>query len=379
MGKFLLQSVEDLAQQAIIKVIGLGGGGSNAVDHMLSEIDGVEFMVANTDQQALKRTKVSRKIQFGLELTKGLGAGADPIVGRDAAIENEAQLVEPLADADMVFVTAGLGGGTGTGAAPVVARAIKKANPHTLVVAVVTTPFGFEGAKRMNYAEAGHVELKQAVDSLITIPNEKILTQYNKLSVKEAYAKVNDVLFNAVQGISNLVLRPGLINVDFADVRKVMSEAGSAMMGSGSASGDDRAERAMRDAIENPLLADVNVTDAKGLLVNVTASSDMSVTEWTRIGQQIEEIAADDAETIVGQVFDDELGDELRVTIVATGLNDPDEAAAAQSSRREERHDCEAPGQEVNGKDDNVVDLRELPPGLVRNSNVAFQSDWMKS
>ena len=321
-NRFVLQSADVLNQQAKIKVIGVGGGGSNAVDHMVNEqIEGVDFYVANTDAQALGRARVLQKVQFGTELTKGLGAGSNPEIGRDAALEDKNKLVDYLIDADMVFITAGMGGGTGTGATPVISSAIKEANPKVLVVAIVTTPFEFEGRKRMNIAKDGLSELRSAVDSLITIPNEKILED-SKLAIKDAYAQANDVLLNAVQGIAELVIRPGHINVDFADVQTVMTEAGSAMMGTGRATGDDRAVTATHQAIENPLLADVDVSNAKGLLVNITANSNMTTHEMRQIGDIIQEVASEDATIIMGQVFDEEIEDELRVTIVATGLAD---------------------------------------------------------
>ena len=322
-NRFVLQAEDTFSQRAIIKVIGVGGGGSNAVDHMVNEqIEGVEFFVANTDAQALARARVLQKVQLGTELTKGLGAGSNPQLGRDAAIEDKQKLVDYLGDADMIFITAGMGGGTGTGAAPEISKSVKEANPDILVVAVVTTPFEFEGKKRMVVANEGLKELKSAVDSLITIPNEKILNDIN-LTLKDAYGKVNDVLLNAVQGIADLVVRPGYINVDFADVRTVMSEAGSATMGSGRASGDNRATIATRAAIENPLLADVDVSDAKGILINITGTSEMTPQELQEIAHIVEEVASEDATIIMGQVYDDDLEDEIRVTIVATGLGDP--------------------------------------------------------
>ena len=322
-NRFVLQAEDTCSQRAIIKVIGVGGGGSNAVDHMVNEqIEGVEFFVANTDAQALARARVLQKVQLGTELTKGLGAGSNPQLGREAAIEDKQKLVDYLGDADMIFITAGMGGGTGTGAAPEISKSLKEANPEILVVAVVTTPFEFEGKKRMAVANEGLKELKSAVDSLITIPNEKILDDIN-LTLKDAYGKVNDVLLNAVQGIADLVVRPGYINVDFADVRTVMSEAGSAMMGSGRASGENQATIATRAAIENPLLADVDVSNAKGILINITGTSVMTPQELKDIAHIVEEVASEDATIIMGQVYDDDLEDEIRVTIVATGLRDP--------------------------------------------------------
>lgn len=321
--RFFPQHDDAYNQRAIIKVIGVGGGGSNAVEHMINEsIDGVEFFVANTDAQALAKLKSPQRIQIGRELTKGLGAGSNPEIGREAALEDRDALVDHLKDADMVFVTAGLGGGTGTGAAPVIASAIKEVIPNVVVVAIVTTPFVFEGTRRMKCAKSGLVELKTAVDSLITIPNEKLLS--NTSTMKNAYGEANDVLLNAVKGIADLVMQTGFINVDFADVRTVMSEAGQAVMGSGSATGEDRATKAVLKAIENPLLEEIDVADAKGILVNVTSNSDMTPQEFSEIGQVINNVASDNAEIIMGQLYDDEVGDEIRVTIVATGLGEED-------------------------------------------------------
>ncbi len=322
--RFFPQHDDAYNQRAIIKVIGVGGGGSNAVEHMINEsIDGVEFYVANTDAQALAKLKSPQRIQIGRELTKGLGAGSNPDIGREAALEDKDALVDHLKDADMIFVTAGLGGGTGTGAAPVIASAIKEAIPNVVVVAVVTTPFVFEGTRRMKCAKNGLVDLKSAVDSLITIPNEKLLS--NTSTMKNAYGEANDVLLNAVKGIADLVMQTGFINVDFADVRTVMSEAGQAVMGTGSATGENRAAKAVLKAIENPLLEEIDVADAKGILVNVTSNSDMTPQEFSEIGQVINDVASDDAEIIMGQLYDDEVGDEIRVTIVATGLGEEDE------------------------------------------------------
>ncbi len=315
-------------QRARIKVIGVGGGGSNAVDYMANErIEGVEFYVANTDAQALARSQVQHKVQFGDKTTRGLGAGSVPRVGRDAALEDQENIVNQLNDVDMVFITAGMGGGTGTGAAPVIAQGIKEAYPQVLIVAVVTTPFSFEGAKRNLCARQGLSEMKRSVDALITIPNDKIIEDGNLL-LNDAYRTANDVLRDAVKGIADLVVRPGYMNVDFADVKTVMSEAGSAMMASGRASGENRARTATQNAIRNPLLADVNVAEARGMLVNITASSaGMSAQELQEIGDIVQEVASDEATIITGLVFDEELEEQLQVTIVATGLEDtiPDE------------------------------------------------------
>ena len=373
-NRFVLQAEDTFSQRAIIKVIGVGGGGSNAVDHMVNEqIEGVEFFVANTDAQALARARVLQKVQIGTELTKGLGAGSNPQLGREAAIEDKQKLVDYLSDADMIFITAGMGGGTGTGAAPEISKSLKEVNPDILVVAVVTTPFEFEGKKRMVIANEGLKELKSAVDSLITIPNEKILDDIH-LSLKDAYGKVNDVLLNAVQGIADLVVRPGYINVDFADVRTVMSEAGSAMMGSGRASGDNRATIATRAAIENPLLADVDVSNAKGILINITGTSAMTPQELMDIADIVEEVASEDATIIMGQVYDDDLEDEIRVTIVATGLSDPFEVQQEQHQNAP-TNDQKAVGREsiyieANMGKETAVEEDTLPAVLRNRSGV---------
>jgi len=308
------------SQNAVIKVIGVGGGGGNAVNHMVnSEIDGVEFICANTDAQALKNSHVRTVLQLGNTQTKGLGAGANPEVGRQAALEDRERIQEVISGSDMVFITAGMGGGTGTGAAPIVAEIAKEMG--ILTVAVVTKPFPFEGKKRMLIADQGIEELSHHVDSLITIPNEKLLHVLGKeMSLLNAFKAANDVLLGAVQGIAELITRPGLINVDFADVRTVMSEMGDAMMGTGSAKGDDRAREAAEAAIHSPLLEDINVQGARGILVNITAGLDMSIGEFEEVGQAIRDFAADDANVVVGTVIDPELDGEMRVTVVATGL-----------------------------------------------------------
>ena len=375
-NRFVLQAEDAFSQRAIIKVIGVGGGGSNAVDHMINEhIEGVEFFVANTDAQALARARVLQKVQLGTELTKGLGAGSNPQLGRDAAIEDKQKLVDYLGDADMIFITAGMGGGTGTGATPEISKSLKEANPDILVVAVVTTPFEFEGKKRMAVANEGLKELKSAVDSLITIPNEKILNDTN-LTLKDAYGKVNDVLLNAVQGIADLVVRPGYINVDFADVRTVMSEAGSAMMGSGRASGDNQATIATRAAIQNPLLADVDVSDAKGILINITGTSEMTPQELKDIARVVEEVASEDATIIMGQVYDDELGDEIRVTIVATGLSDPFDDHQVQHQNSPTNNQASVGQESIYIKADigkETIVEEDTLPAVLRNRSGAIQ------
>ena len=307
-------------QNAIIKVIGVGGGGGNAVNHMVSsEIDGVEFICANTDAQALKDTSAKTVLQLGNNSAKGLGAGANPDVGKQAAIEDRERIQEVIGGSDMVFITAGMGGGTGTGAAPIVAEIAKEMG--ILTVAVVTKPFPFEGKKRMLLAEKGIEELALHVDSLITIPNEKLLHVLGKdMSLLNAFKAANDVLLGAVQGIAELITCPGLINVDFADVRTVMSEMGDAMMGTGNARGESRAREAAEAAIHSPLLEDINVQGARGILVNITAGLDMSIGEFEEVGQAVRDFASDDANVVVGTVIDPDLSDEMRVTVVATGL-----------------------------------------------------------
>ncbi len=312
--------LETVGQQAVIKVIGIGGGGGNAVDHMLTaNLEGVDFINANTDAQALKRSDALTILQLGESLTKGLGAGANPDVGRQAAMEDRDRVSEALGSADMVFLTAGMGGGTGTGAAPIIAQIAREKG--ILTVAVVTKPFPFEGRKRADIAERGIQELGEYVDSLITIPNAKVLEVMGKqASLLDAFAKANEVLLNAVQGISELITRPGLINLDFADVRTVMAEMGMAMMGSSTATGDDRAIEAARAAVSSPLLEDVNINGAKGVLVNVTAGMDLTIGEFAEVGDIVNEYASDEATVVVGTVLDPSMKGELRVTMVATGL-----------------------------------------------------------
>lgn len=317
----MFELMDTQAQNAVIKVVGVGGGGGNAVEHMVAQdIEGVDFICANTDAQALKKSNARTVLQLGGAVTKGLGAGANPDIGREAAIEDRDRIAELLDGADMVFITAGMGGGTGTGGAPIVAQVAKELG--ILTVAVVTKPFPFEGKKRMTVADDGIKELKQYVDSLITIPNEKLLSVLGKqTSLLDAFKAANDVLLGAVQGIAELITRPGLINVDFADVRTVMSEMGMAMMGSGIASGEDRARRAAEAAIASPLLEDINLSGARGILVNVTAGLDMSIGEFEEVGNTVKEFASDNATVVVGTVIDPAMSSgELRVTVVATGL-----------------------------------------------------------
>lgn len=332
------------SQSAVIKVIGVGGGGGNAVAHMvLAGIEGVDFICANTDAQALSSARVRTALQIGCNITKGLGAGADPDVGRQAAMEDRERIQEVIEGADMLFITAGMGGGTGTGAAPIVAQVAKELG--ILTVAVVTKPFKMEGAKRMLIAEIGVAELGKYVDSVITIPNEKLLSVLGgETTLLDAFRAANQVLQGAVQGIAELITRPGLINVDFADVRTVMSEMGMAMMGSGSASGEDRAREAAEAAISSPLLEDINIAGAKGILVNVTAGTDLSIGEFQEVGNTIKEFTSDDATVVIGTVIDPEFSDRIRVTVVATGLGQ--HAATAASPIRVVRRS--AHGQEPN-------------------------------
>ncbi|MGA0203040.1 MAG: cell division protein FtsZ [Pseudohongiellaceae bacterium] len=316
----MFELIDNIPQSAVIKVLGVGGGGGNAVHHMITnQVDGVDFICANTDSQALNNLKAKTILQMGTSITKGLGAGANPEIGRQAALEDRDQIADILSGADMVFITAGMGGGTGTGAAPIVAEVARELG--ILTVAVVTRPFPFEGKKRSAIAEQGIEQLSANVDSLITIPNEKLLDVLGKeASLLDAFKAANDVLLGAVKGIADLIMHPGMINVDFADVKTVMSEMGMAMMGTGFATGEDRAREAAESAIRSPLLEDVNLQGARGILVNITAGENLSLGEFSEVGETIEEFASDDATVVVGTVIDPELGDEMRVTVVATGL-----------------------------------------------------------
>ena len=316
----MFEPMMEMSDDAVIKVVGVGGGGGNAVEHMVREsIEGVEFISVNTDAQALRKTSVGNVIQIGSDITKGLGAGANPQVGRDAALEDRDRIKDSLTGADMVFIAAGMGGGTGTGAAPVIAEVAKELG--ILTVAVVTKPFSFEGKKRLAFAEQGIDELSKHVDSLITIPNEKLLKVLGRgVTLLEAFASANDVLKNAVQGIAELITRPGMINVDFADVRTVMSEMGHAMMGSGIAKGEDRAEEAAEMAISSPLLEDIDLAGARGVLVNITAGLDMRLDEFETVGNTVKAFASDNATVVIGTSLDPDMTDEIRVTVVATGI-----------------------------------------------------------
>lgn len=363
----MFELVDAANQAAIIKVIGVGGGGGNAVQHMLTvNIDGVEFICANTDSQALKNSSARTIMQLGGNVTKGLGAGADPEVGRQAALEDRDRLMDVLDGSDMVFITAGMGGGTGTGAAPIVAQVAKEMG--ILTVAVVTRPFGFEGKKRAQIADDGIAELAQFVDSLITIPNEKLLSVLGRdVSLLNAFGAANDVLLGAVQGIAQLITCPGLINVDFADVRTVMSEMGMAMMGSGKATGEDRAKVAAEAAISSPLLEDINLSGAKGILVNITAGLELTIGEFDEVGNTIKQFASDNATVVVGTVIDPEMSGEMRVTIVATGLGEE----ASQEISKMKLVQSAAAG---------AVDYKDLErPTIMRNQDANGPSNSLES
>jgi cell division protein FtsZ len=316
----MFELIDNVPSNAVIKVIGVGGGGGNAVKHMIeNDVEGVDFICANTDAQALSDIESKTVLQLGGDITKGLGAGANPEIGRAAAMEDRDRIADSLRGADMVFITAGMGGGTGTGGAPVVAEVARELG--ILTVAVVTRPFPFEGKKRLAIAHEGVGELQQHVDSLITIPNEKLLEVLGKnCSLLDAFKEANNVLLGAVQGIADLIIRPGMINVDFADVRTVMSEMGMAMMGTGNSKGENRAREAAERAINSPLLDDIDLEGARGILVNITAGLDLSLGEFSEVGDTIEEFASEEATVVVGTVIDPELTDELKVTVVATGL-----------------------------------------------------------
>jgi len=323
---------------AVIKVIGVGGGGGNAIAHMMVHgVDGVEFIAANTDAQALKNCGTPQQLQLGSEVTKGLGAGTNPELGRQAALEDRERIKDLLDGADMVFIAAGMGGGTGTGAAPVVAQLAKELG--ILTVAVVTKPFSFEGAKKMRVALEGIEELAQHCDSLITIPNEKLLSILGRTATKpQAFQAANDVLLDAVRGIADIIVRPSDENIDFADVRTVMNEMGLAMIGTGRASGDDRAQSAVEQAINNPLLDEINLAGATGVLVNITAGNEITIAEYAEIGRVVEHFASEDATIKYGTVTEPELGEEMRVTVVVTGIN----RVVPRHSTRSPGHDEDA-------------------------------------
>ena len=318
----MFEIVDQIESSAVIKVIGVGGGGGNAVHYMLNHaVEGVEFIVANTDSQAMRAIPADRTLQLGGDITKGLGAGANPDVGRNAAIEDRDAIVDVLTGTDMVFITAGMGGGTGTGAAPVVAEIARDLG--ILTVAIVTRPFGFEGRRRAHVADQGITALEKHVDSLIVVPNEKLLPVLGKnSSLMAAFGEANNVLHGAVRGIADLIIRPGMINVDFADVRTVMSEMGKAMMGTGAATGEDRAVTAAEVAIRSPLLEDVDLSGARGILVNITSGPDFTLGEFDQVGKVVEQISDENANVVIGTVIDPEMSDQICVTVVATGLGD---------------------------------------------------------
>ena len=383
----MFELMDGYSESAIIKVIGVGGGGGNAVVYMMETgIEGVEFICANTDAQALKRARVRTGIQIGCNITKGLGAGANPEVGRQAAMEDRDRLQEVIQGADMLFITAGMGGGTGTGAAPVVAQLAKEMG--ILTVAVVTKPFEWEGKKRMGVAEQGINELGRNVDSLITIPNEKLLTVLgSETTLLDAFGTANEVLQGAVQGIAELITREGLINVDFADVRTVMSEMGMAMIGAGSASGEGRARLAADAAISSPLLEDINLANANGVLVNVTAGPDLAIGEFQEVGQTIRQFASEDATVVVGTVVDPEMEGEVRVTVVATGLGQaqsvPDRPRPVRKTRPpgpriEDYRELDKPavqrvqsavGHDVDSSADDMQQMLDIPAFLRRQND----------
>ena len=356
--------IDTYAQNAVIKVIGVGGGGGNALENMVSnQIEGVDFICANTDAQALRNSSATTQLQLGTDITKGLGAGANPDIGRQAALEDRERITEVISDADMIFITAGMGGGTGTGAAPIVAQVAKEMG--ILTVAVVTKPFPFEGGKRLNVANAGLDELSQHVDSLITIPNEKLLAVLGKeMSLLNAFKAANDVLLGAVQGIAELITREGMINVDFADVRTVMSEMGMAMMGTGQAAGSNRAIEAAEHAVSSPLLEDVDLAGARGVLVNITAGLDMTIGEFEDVGNTVKEFASDNATVVVGTVIDPDMTEELRVTVVATGLG------AEQAAHVDLPTEIEAPQMEIVKK---PVDIDYDKPTVLRKEEAEHQ------
>jgi cell division protein FtsZ len=362
-------------QSAVIKVIGIGGGGGNAVQHMVgAAIEGVDFIAANTDAQALKDTRAKTVLQLGSGITKGLGAGANPTVGREAAMEDRERIQEVIDGADMLFITGGMGGGTGTGAAPVVAEVAKELG--ILTVAVVTKPFTFEGGKRMQVACKGIEELSQHVDSLITIPNEKLLHVLGKdTDLLSAFKSANNVLLGAVQGIAELITCPGLINVDFADVRTIMSEMGMAMMGSGMSHGEHRARVAAEAAIASPLLEDVNIAGARGILVNVTSGPDLSIGEFDEVGNTVKSMASDDATVVVGTVIDTDMGGDLRVTLVATGLG----AKPGGSQKQQAAYNAPSHFKLVEKRASGEVDYGKLErPTVMRNEarpGAKFESD----
>ena len=367
----MFELIDNTPQNAVIKVIGVGGGGGNAVEHMVAQnVEGVDFICANTDAQALRNLSSRTLLQLGTSITKGLGAGANPNMGKDAAMEDRDRIAEVLQGADMVFITAGMGGGTGTGAAPIVAEIARELG--VLTVAVVTKPFVYEGKKRMKIAEAGIAALSGHVDSLITIPNEKLLSIMGEdTPLLEAFGAVDDVLLGAVQGIADLIIRPGMINVDFADVRTVMSEMGMAMMGSGTATGESRAREAAEAAIHSPLLEDVDFNGARGILVNIAAGKSISLGEFSEVGATIEEFASENATVVVGTVIDTDMDDQLRVTVVATGLG-------AEQFEKQHHKVAEEVQKKVAG--DGALDYGDFDkPTVIRNRVIEGGSDEVPS
>ncbi len=370
----MFEIMEKDSQEAVIKVIGVGGCGGNAVDHMISKnVSGVEFICANTDAQALLKSEAATTLQIGSDITKGLGAGAKPEIGREAAIEDRDHIAEMIEGADMLFIAAGMGGGTGTGAAPIIAEVAKEMG--ILTVAVVTKPFAFEG-KRTQVAKAGLEELSQYVDSLIVIPNEKLMEVLGEdVPFMEAFRAANDVLHNAVSGIAEIINCPGLVNVDFADVRTVMSEMGMAMMGSAEASGDNRAKIAAEQAVASPLLEDINLANARGVLVNITASTSFKMKEYYDVMNTIKDFTADDATVIVGTVMDEAIGDKLRVTMVATGLN-------GSIAKREQKPELRVMTTVRNGTTDIPMfpeeDAVDAEPAVFSSNSRRAQVDAMK-
>ncbi len=370
----MFEIMEKDSQEAVIKVIGVGGCGGNAVDHMISKnVSGVEFICANTDAQALLKSGAATTLQIGSDITKGLGAGAKPEIGREAAIEDRDHIAEMIEGADMLFIAAGMGGGTGTGAAPIIAEVAKEMG--ILTVAVVTKPFAFEG-KRTQVAKAGLEELSQYVDSLIVIPNEKLMEVLGEdVPFMEAFRAANDVLHNAVSGIAEIINCPGLVNVDFADVRTVMSEMGMAMMGSAEASGENRAKIAAEQAVASPLLEDINLANARGVLVNITASTSFKMKEYYDVMNTIKDFTADDATVIVGTVMDESIGDKLRVTMVATGLN-------GSIAKREQKPELRVMTTVRNGTTDIPMfpesDTADAEPAVFSSNSRRAQVDAMK-
>ncbi|MEW6765292.1 MAG: cell division protein FtsZ [Pseudomonadota bacterium] len=370
----MFELVDSYSDSANIKVVGVGGGGGNAVAHMLqTAVDGVDFICANTDVQALKKSQARVQLQIGANITKGLGAGANPELGRQAALEDRDRIQEVLSGTDMLFVTTGMGGGTGTGAAPVIAQIAR--DMGILTVAVVTKPFPFEGKKRMEQAMNGIHELEKHVDSLIVIPNEKLLAVMGKsASLMDAFNAANDVLLSAVQGISELITRPGLINVDFADVRTVMEGMGASMMGTGVATGDDRAREAAEAAIHSPFLEDIELRGARGILVNVTAGPDLTIGDYNEIGEIIREMAAEEANVKIGTAIDMDMTGEIRVTVVATGLIGKEAIQAERprvvvNNERAQPRVQEAPQSVVVGNTALNLDLVDIPAFLRRQAD----------